>query len=248
MVPDGFAGQIHINKALLPQDFPAEFFCCLSVLRQTLSRTTEADRRPIIALFLAYAVQRAREILQLPRLTIFSQVEIPWVPIAGVAGLVGGTLEFMTADANGYASMGTLRVLCHDLCWVDELMKATDGRHALPASDISYLSVVEIDYSSKSEDETSHAEIIGHLKSRLIRTYISSPSHLLLVDFLTVSATRNHVGVLTDGQSWTFYLLSQDHFYRTTVMADTPENTTLVLGMPAFEISNFRTLDVVFCW
>jgi hypothetical protein len=116
---------------------------------------------------------------------------------------------------------------------VDELMDETDGRHALPASDISYLSVVEVNYSSKSEDETSHAEIIGHLKSRLIRTYLSSPSHLLLVDFLTVSAKKNHVGVLTDGQSWTFYLLSQGHFYRTNVTADTPENTTFVLGMSA---------------
>jgi hypothetical protein len=110
MVPDGYAGTIHINKSLLPQDFPAEFFLSLSVLRQTLSRTTEAGRRPIIALFLAYAVQRAREILQQPRLTIFSQVEIPWVPIAGVGGLVGGTLEFMTADAKGYAFMGTVPV------------------------------------------------------------------------------------------------------------------------------------------
>jgi hypothetical protein len=65
---------------------------------------------------------------------------------------------------------------------------------------------------------------------------------------LTGSATKSHVGVLTDGQRWQFNLIFKDEIFRTTVSADTPENTTLVLGTcPIFAISNPRSLDDVFC-
>jgi hypothetical protein len=106
MAPNHFGGMIHINPSLLPQEFPPDFFLALSVLRGTLSRNCKGGCSPIIALFLAYAVERARQVYQRKRLTIHCDVDIPWVQMQGV-GLVGGRLDFMTADAKGFAPMGT---------------------------------------------------------------------------------------------------------------------------------------------
>jgi len=110
MVPRGFAGQIRINVPAIPRDFPEEFFAVLSVLRRTLSRQLEVGCRPIIAYFLAFAVDRARELFKQERLVVHSEVPIPNVQIPEV-GLVGGTLNFMTADVIGEASMGGFLVL-----------------------------------------------------------------------------------------------------------------------------------------
>jgi hypothetical protein len=62
MVPFGYSGKIRVNKTLLPHDFPPEFFLSLNVLLTTFSRHLEAGVRPIIALFLGYAVEEARQI------------------------------------------------------------------------------------------------------------------------------------------------------------------------------------------
>src|SRR5947207_3878655 len=107
MVPKGFAGKIHINSFAIPTDFPQEFHVVLDVLRRTLSRELEGGCRPIIANFLAFAVDRAREMFKQERLVVHSEVPIPNVQIPGV-GLVGGTLDFMIADVVGKAPMGNL--------------------------------------------------------------------------------------------------------------------------------------------
>jgi len=109
MVPKGFAGKIHINLSAIPNDFPEEFHFVLAVLRRTLSRQVEAGCRPIIAYFLSFAVDRAREMFKDERLVVHSEVPIPNVQIPEV-GLVGGTLDFMTADIVGEAPMGSFVV------------------------------------------------------------------------------------------------------------------------------------------
>ena len=107
MVPKGFAGKIRINLSAIPRDFPQEFYVLLAILRRTLSRELEGGCRPIIANFLALAVDRAREMFKQERLVVHSEVPIPNVQIPEV-GLVGGTLDFMTADIIGKAPMGNL--------------------------------------------------------------------------------------------------------------------------------------------
>ena len=97
MVPKGFAGTIHINLPAIPKDFPEEFHVVLTVLRRTLSRELEAGCRAMIAYFLAFAVDREREMFKQERLVVHSDVPIPNVHIPEV-GLVSGTLYFMTAD------------------------------------------------------------------------------------------------------------------------------------------------------
>jgi hypothetical protein len=105
IVPKGYAGKIHFNTFLLPTNFPDEFFTVLDILRGTLSREFDAGCHPIIATFLAFAVDSARRIFNNERLTIHSQVPVPNVQIPDV-GLVGGTLDFMTARVIGEAPMG----------------------------------------------------------------------------------------------------------------------------------------------
>ena len=104
-MPKGFAGGIHVNTSLLPTEFPVEFSVVLDVLRRTLSRQTEAGCRPIIANFLAFAVDAARKAFNNERLVVHSEVQIPNVQIPDV-GLVGGKLDFMTACIIGDATMG----------------------------------------------------------------------------------------------------------------------------------------------
>jgi hypothetical protein len=103
----GYAGSIHFNSSLLPTTVPMEFFDVLNVLRRTLSRQLEAGCRPIIAYFLAFAVDAARKIFNNERLAVHSEVQIPNIQIPQV-GFVGGTLDFMTARVIGDASMGKL--------------------------------------------------------------------------------------------------------------------------------------------
>ena len=107
IVPKGFAGQIHFNPTLLPAEFPIEFSVVLRVLRRTISRELEAGCRPIIANFLAFAVDAARKVFNDDRIAVHSEVQIPNVQIPEV-GLVGGTIDFMTARVIGDAPMGTM--------------------------------------------------------------------------------------------------------------------------------------------
>jgi hypothetical protein len=107
IVPMGYAGSIHFNSSLFPTTVPMEFFNVLNVLRRTLSRQLKAGCRPIIAYFLAFAVDAARKIFNNERLAVHSEVQIPNIQIPQV-GFVGGTLDFMTARVIGDASMGKL--------------------------------------------------------------------------------------------------------------------------------------------
>lgn len=180
MVPKGFAGEILINPSALPGDFPQEFYVVLSVLRQSLSRELDGGCRPIIATFLAFAVDRAREMFKRKRLVVHSEVSIPNVQIPEV-GLVGGTLDFMTADIISQAPMGILLSFSW-LTLIDEVMGTHDGHYANVDPEKSTFIVVEAKRTSKLPDASSEAELIGHLKSQLIRRYI--PSQLLPFDCL----------------------------------------------------------------
>ena len=50
-------------------------------------------------------------------------------------------------------------------------------------------------------------------------------------ELLTVSADNAHVGALTDGRTWKFFYILDDHFYQTTIVADSDENLKQILGM-----------------
>lgn len=104
MLSDGLAGEIHWKLELLPKNFPPEFLQSLEMLRNTLSRRMEAGCRPIIALFLAYAVHAARQWFHKERLSVHSKVSVPNVKIPNV-GLVGGKMDFMTACVKDRAPM-----------------------------------------------------------------------------------------------------------------------------------------------
>jgi hypothetical protein len=106
MVPKGIGGRLEIVWDQLPKSFPEDFWTGLMCLRRTLSREVEVGCRPVIAWFLAAAVEQARIIFNDPRLAIHSEVKIPSVQIPNV-GLVGGKLDFLLADVQGYGPMGT---------------------------------------------------------------------------------------------------------------------------------------------
>ena len=105
MVPEGIGGRLEIQWDELPKSFPEDFWPGLMHLRRTLSREVEAGCRPVIAWFLAAAVEQARIIFNDARLAIHSEVKIPSVQIPNV-GLVGGKLDFLLADVQGIGPMG----------------------------------------------------------------------------------------------------------------------------------------------
>ena len=115
MVPRGYAGKINVNPDLLPSDFPSEFSPVLQILRRTISREVEAGCRPIIAYFLSFAVDAARRLFRNDRLTLHSAIPIPNVQIPDV-GLVGGTLDFMTASVIGEGPMSKFSILPTSYC------------------------------------------------------------------------------------------------------------------------------------
>jgi len=106
LVPQGCGGKIHVNAGALKMDWPSDFFSSLAVFRSTLSRQYDAGCRPIIALFLAYSVSSARVRFNSDRLVVHSEIQMPNVQIPHV-GLVGGTVDFITAPILGKAEMST---------------------------------------------------------------------------------------------------------------------------------------------
>jgi hypothetical protein len=108
-LPKGLAGPVNFNPQMLPRGWPEEFFTALDLLRDTLSREVEAGCRPVIALYLAQAVRCARRVFGDPRLAVHSEVRVPSVQIPDV-GLVGGTLDFLTADVHGVAPISIFHV------------------------------------------------------------------------------------------------------------------------------------------
>jgi hypothetical protein len=122
MVPKGIGGRLEIQWNQLPQSFPPDFWTGLTRLRRTLSREVEAGCRPVIAWFLAAAVEQARIVFNRPRLVIHSEVKIPSVQIPDV-GLVGGKLDFLLADVQGDGPMGI-----PDVCPVAYSNRSNHGR------------------------------------------------------------------------------------------------------------------------
>lgn len=109
------------------------------------------------------------------RLVVHSEVSIPNVQIPEV-GLVGGTLDFMIADIIGQAPMGILLSFSW-LTLIDVVMVEQDGHYARVDPEKCIFIVVEVKRTAKLPDASSEAELIGQLKSQLIRRYI--PSQLL---------------------------------------------------------------------
>jgi hypothetical protein len=51
-----------------------------------------------------------------------------------------------------------------------------------------------------------------------------------------------HLGVLTDGKTWTFYYVVQDQYYDFEIVADSRENVKTILGKGTYIMSaNPRT-------
>jgi hypothetical protein len=109
MLPKGLHGPVNFNPQMLPREWPEEFFTGLDLLRGTLSRVVEAGCRPVIAWYLVHAVSCAQRIFGDPRLAVHSEVRVPSVPIPNI-GLLGGTLDFLTADVEGVAPMRIFHV------------------------------------------------------------------------------------------------------------------------------------------
>jgi len=116
-------------------------------------------------------------------------------------------------------------------------MVENDGRVAKADPEKTVFIVVEAKRTARLADASSEAELIGQLKSQLIRRYTPPQLILLAICFtltfhvlLTVSATASHIGALTDGKSWRFYYIVEDKFYLRSVEADTQEQISLVLG------------------
>jgi len=122
------------------------------------------------------------------------------VPIPDV-GLVGGTLDFLTADVEGVAPM-------------QFFMDEDDGRHASIDKEKPSFIIVEAKRSSTLKDYSSEAELIGQLKCQVIRT-----------------GTTTHYGALTDSRDWRFYILDGDGFFMKSITADSRENIVLILGI-----------------
>jgi len=93
MVPKGNVSRICFERSVLPINFPVEFAVVLMLRRTLTSQELEAgSSSPIVANFLAFAVESARKIFNNERLVVHPEVQIPYVQIPDV-GLVGGTLD-----------------------------------------------------------------------------------------------------------------------------------------------------------
>jgi hypothetical protein len=165
MVPKGCGGEIEVNVRSLKTDWPSDFFTSLSIFRSTLSRQYEAGCRPIIALFLAYAVTSARSRFGADRLVVHSEIQVPNVQIPNV-GLVGGTVDFITAPTLGKARMRNTSGFQLRLS-VEIVMDIDDARNAFPEQPTFI--IIEAKRSSTLSFPSSEAELFGQLKSQLLR-------------------------------------------------------------------------------
>ena len=84
---------------------PTDFWLSLQTLRRTSSRSMEMGVRQIIGHFLAYAVDIARDLFNMKRLVVHTEIEIPAVEIPNI-GKVQGPMDYLTCPAAGYLSMG----------------------------------------------------------------------------------------------------------------------------------------------
>jgi hypothetical protein len=169
MVPLGSAGPIYVNRHLLPTSLiKEEFFTVLNEFRSSLSREWEAGRRPIIALFLSHAVIQARELYKIERLAVHSEIAVPYIQIPEV-GLVGGTLDFMVANVIGFGPMGKSFVVDSLISSTDYIMKTRDATAATPTEPTFV--IVEVKRTVTFHDTSSIAELVGQIKSQMIRRY-----------------------------------------------------------------------------
>jgi hypothetical protein len=123
---------------------------------------------------------------------------------------------------------------------IDIVMEVFDARKASIDQGQPSFIIVEAKRASALDDSDSEAELIGQLKSYMIRRYISLPrrhpvaSSLIIafpdVRWLTGSGESSHYGCLTDGREWRFYVVDEDSMFMQFVVADNRENTIKILG------------------
>jgi hypothetical protein len=118
-----------------------------------------------VALFLAYAVSSARLRFAEERLAVHSEVQIPSVQIPDV-GFVAGTVDFITGSTVGTAEMG-MKSNFYFCLPVDEVMEDHDGHCAYPENPTFI--IVEAKRFSTPHEASSEAELLGQLKSHLLR-------------------------------------------------------------------------------
>jgi len=115
-------------------------------------------------------------------------------------------------------------------------MITSDGQWAKADDTKPVFIIVEAKRTRTLVESSSEAELIGQLKSQLIRKYIPQqhlryyPQFSLSICTLTISAAKSHMGALTDGKTWKFYYIVEDRFFYTMIVADTQERADLVLG------------------
>lgn len=178
----------------IAEKFSGKLWPGLSRLRQNLSHEVEAGCRPVIAWFLAATVEQARIIFNDPRLAIHSEVKIPSVQIPNV-GPVGGKLNFLVADVQGDGPIGNPDVgpvAYSNRHYCGEF----DARNASIEKGQPSFIIVEAKRASALDDHDSEAELIGLLKSYMIRRYISLPrdhpvASSLIIAFPDVCALLN---------------------------------------------------------
>ena len=74
----------------------------------------------------------------------------------------------------------------------------------------------------------SSACILPSVSSSL---FVPLSSHLyFFICWLTPSGSSTHLGALTDGRKWQFYLMSEGEYYYTAMTADTHQNIVTILG------------------
>ena len=117
-------------------------------------------------------------------------------------------------------------------------MEEFDARQAGIENGQPSFIIVEAKRASTLNDYDSEAELIGQLKSYMIRRYKSFPrcysiASSLIIAFpymLTISEQSSCYGCLTDGKEWRFYVVDGERMFIKFVVADSRENTIRVLG------------------
>lgn len=151
---------IEINTSRLPKEFPAEVFVTLNLLRQTLSRSNDGACRPIIATFLSFTVQAARNLFRNERLAVHTNVPVlEGIELPGV-GLVSGTLDFMTTPVLGKMPMGYFFTVLAVDTLLGQHMGQLNGQYATP--DLSTFVVLETKYGRETSAVVSCLLTLSH--------------------------------------------------------------------------------------
>jgi len=121
---------------------------------------------------------------------------------------------------------------------IDVIMEEFDAHQAGIENGQPSFIIVEAKRASTLNDYDSEAELIGQLKSYMIRRYKSFPrcysiASSLIIAFpyiLTISEQSSCYGCLTDGKKWRFYVVDGEKMFIKHIIADNRQNAIRVLG------------------